>query len=267
MDRFKHIRTKIRFVGRAEPIDAIVDTGSNCSLIQETMLSKPKKKEEQKIPVDFPTVDDAMGSLVDLNVEELASTDMDGKSFTFIVFPKLSRVIPGYPEEAPVLIGTNLLSGHTLEVSKRSPYVKLGRHSFNVEETESIFQVPTPKNQHCGPVTKLNGPFVLCETNTMGSFLADTGNLRSTFCIECEKIDKVSISLQKRDGKSGVVVEVAGIKNTKTKAESIKTVENNCKVLVSGNLSKDVWVGVFDRTFFDFTARTPQIFCEYTGNK
>lgn len=282
MERFKHIRTTIKFAGVDEPVEAIVDTGSNCSLVQTSCLAgkdSRKSHDSTSVAVDFPTVDNAMGKTRLVEVEMIGQTRLSRQQshYTFLLFDNLSEVIPGYPKQAPVLIGTNLLSGYTLRVCKESAYVSLSPLPFedlhDRTKGSNVFQVPTPEGQDCGKRTKMNGPFVLCETN-MGAFLADTGNMRSTFCIECSKETKsVSIALTPVNysgtdtDKPITLVNVEGMESKGKKSESIKTVENNCRVTVHGNLSKDVWVGVFEKTFFDFTAADsstpPRIFCEY----
>ena len=260
--RFQNILGKIKIDGRV--YECLIDTGSNCSLIQANLLDK-KTRSTEKVEVDFPTVDDAVGRVVSLKVDEFCGREetRERGEYKFIMYKDLQKVIPGYPKEAPLLIGTNLLDGFTLCVDKDSPYVTLYNEFDikNIEDSlEDIYEVPTYQTR-CEIIDRSHGPFVIAKTN-LGGFLADTGNLQSTFCIKCAP-GNVKIELipyKKKFERKTIFVE--GLRKIK-KSESLSTVEGNCGVEVNGNLSKDVWVGVFQRTYFDFNQKRVKIFCVY----
>jgi hypothetical protein len=248
-DNYKEIFVVVEINGK--PINAIIDTGSNISLIHEKLIGDSNdKKNTNKFTVDFKkTVERKVTFMSGVGVSrdalvktlKIKKNDISFSKNTVITIVDLEKTIPNFPKNIDMIIGTNAMNESIVKFEKSKNLDILSRKQLNGEiERNDYFEIDVIDTL-CD-INKFDalGPLFLVKIhnseipNTV--FLADSGNKFSSFCLDSSSADKQThskasnavcgVGLQCFEcGNTNIQILVKDIKkkNSKFRPKTIKT--------------------------------------------
>jgi hypothetical protein len=193
----KRLRTEVVVAAELndKKIVALVDTGSNITLIHSEVVGDAKEQDaDHRFTVDFSrtvkrnvTFMTGMGVSRDALAVGLKIGGMPLVKKTVVTIADLHQTIPNFPPEIDMIVGTNALHGKILKIETGMPPQLLSRAGLSdLRKSESLLEVDTIDTMCDLPRDALGPLFMLrihnAPPNTV--FLADTGNKFSSFCLE-----------------------------------------------------------------------------------